>query len=338
MKNQVLQALSGSLFSGKSGELYTVITGELAGAKAYFSADAACADPALADLLPELRRSQPCHGELIESNAGQVFCERVKPLPRLCICGGGHISLPLSQIGVLLGFSVTVIDDREEFANSERFPHADEVLCGDFLSCIGRFQGGENDYFVVVTRGHAHDRHCLEQILPGPYVYCGMIGSRTKNQIVFDYMLQHGFSEEQIKSVYAPIGLMLGGQTPAEIAVDIAAQLVQVRAAHGSDSAWDRTLIKAITELDRPSALAVIIRRSGSTPRGPGSRMLVYSDGSIVGSVGGGSSEGEAIVYAKQVIKSGESGLYHCVMTSKNAALEGLICGGELDIFIERIN
>ncbi|NLF80633.1 MAG: xanthine dehydrogenase, partial [Clostridia bacterium] len=219
-----------------------------------------------------------------------------------------------------------------------RFPWADEVLCGDFPGCIGRFQGGENDYYVVVTRGHAHDRHCLEQILRGPYIYCGMIGSRTKNQIIFDYMLKHGFSEQQIKSVYAPIGLMIGSHTPAEIAVDIAAQLVQVRAQQGSDSAWDRTFIKALAELTQPAAMALIIRRSGSTPRGPGSRMLIYSDGSIVGSVGGGASEGKAIQIGQEVIKSGKSGLYHCVMTSKNAAEEGLICGGELDIFIERID
>jgi len=337
MKDQVMQALYGSLFGGKSGELYTVIEGPQAGAKAYFGGEIACVPPELAERFAALRQNRPAHGEIAESGMGPVFCEQVKPLPRLCICGGGHISLPLSQIGVLLGFSVTVIDDRQEFANAERFPWADEVLCGDFPGCIARFQGGENDYFVVVTRGHAHDRHCLEQILPGPYIYCGMIGSRTKNQIIFDYMREHGFSEQQIKSVYAPIGLMIGGNTPAEIAVDIAAQLVKVRAEHGSDSAWDRTFIKALAELTQPAALAVIIRRSGSTPRGPGSRMLVYADGSIVGSVGGGASEGEAIQIGKKVIASGQSGLYHCVMTSKNAAEEGLICGGELDIFIERI-
>ncbi|NLF79982.1 MAG: XdhC/CoxF family protein, partial [Clostridia bacterium] len=161
MKDQVMQALYNSLFGGKSGELYTVIEGPQAGAKAYFGSESACSQPQLAECFAALRQNRPASGEIVKTELGPVFCEQVKPLPRLCICGGGHISLPLSQISVLLGFSVTVIDDREEFANAERFPWADEVLCGDFPGCIGRFQGGENDYYVVVTRGHAHDRHCL---------------------------------------------------------------------------------------------------------------------------------------------------------------------------------
>ena len=339
MTDKVLLQLTEALSKGKNGELYTIIDGDDAGSKAFFARDVAeFSDEGLEDFFRKLHNSHPKHGTRLSSEYGDIFCEVVKPLPRLCICGGGHVSLALSRVCALLGFAVTVIDEREEFANKQRFPEADQIYCCDFGTGLERFHGGDNDYFVIVTRGHSQDRFCLERILQGHYAYCGMIGSRTKTQILFEDMLKHGYTKEQLDSVYTPIGLMIGAETPAEIAVAIAGEIVQVKASFGSDSAWDKDMLEAVAHLDRPAALAVIIQRIGSTPRGAGARMLVYDDGSIVGTVGGGKSEAEAMEMAGNVIRGGAAGMYHCSMDNKEASTLGLICGGEIDVFIEKIS
>jgi len=339
MTDKVLQALTQTLAAGKNGELFTVISGENAGVKAFFAGETEVfSDDAFGQFFRDMRAGGIKHGSRISTEKGDIFCEVVKTVPRLCICGCGHVSMALAKIGALLGFKVTVIDEREEFANADRFPEADQIYCCDFGEGLDRFAGGENDYFVIVTRGHAHDRFCLERILAGSYAYCGMIGSRTKTQILFEDMLKHGYTKEQLDSVYTPIGLMIGAETPAEIAVAIAAEIVQVKASFGSDSAWDRDMLDAVAGVKRPAALTVIVQRIGSTPRGAGSRMLVYEDSSIVGTIGGGKSEGDAIAIGAEVALSGKNGMYHCSMDSKSAAGLGLICGGEIDVFIEKIN
>ena len=341
MTDKVLLALTKALSDGKNGDLLTVINGEKAGAKAFFARDVEVfSEDGLADFFRGIRKSHPQHGVELDTEHGGVFCEVVKSLPRLCILGGGHVSLALSKIAAMIGFKVTVVDEREEFANKERFPEADQVYCCDFGEGLDRFHGGDNDYFVIVTRGHSFDRFCVERILSdGRYAYCGMIGSRTKTKLLFEDMEKHGYTREQLDSVYTPIGLAIGAETPAEIAVAIAAELVQVKASFGSDSAWDKPMLEAVAGLgDKPAALTVIIKREGSTPRGAGSRMLVYEDGSIVGTIGGGKSEADAMAMAGDVLQGGATGMYHCAMNNKDAAGLGLICGGEIDVFIEKIN
>ena len=164
-------------------------------------------------------------------------------------------------------------------------------------------------------------------------------GDGPDTEMLFEDMEKHGYTREQLDSVYTPIGLAIGAETPAEIAVAIAAELVQVKASFGSDSAWDKPMLEAVAGLgDKPAALTVIIKREGSTPRGAGSRMLVYEDGSIVGTIGGGKSEADAMAMAGDVLQGGATGMYHCAMNNKDAAGLGLICGGEIDVFIEKIN
>ena len=101
-------------------------------------------------------------------------------MERLILCGGGHVSLEAAYIACRLDFEVIVIDDREEFANISRFPMAHQVLCMPFLEALDRLGEGEADYFVILTRGHAYDRQCLEHVLGRRYAYVGMIGSRVK--------------------------------------------------------------------------------------------------------------------------------------------------------------
>lgn len=101
-------------------------------------------------------------------------------MERLILCGGGHVSLELAHIAARLEFELVVIDDREEFANQARFPMASQVLCLPFLEALDQLGSREDDFYAILTRGHAFDKDCLEHILRGKYAYVGMIGSKTK--------------------------------------------------------------------------------------------------------------------------------------------------------------
>lgn len=160
----------------------------------------------------------------------KVFLDPILPQARLLVLGGGHIAVPLVEMGNLVEFQVTVVDDRPSFASSARFPGASQVLCQDFESAIRKFRFDANTYIIIVTRGHRHDKTCLQEVLrKSRTAYIGMIGSRRKVASLFDDLRQAGFTEEDLKSVHAPIGLDIGAQTPAEIAVSIMAEITMVR-------------------------------------------------------------------------------------------------------------
>lgn len=158
-------------------------------------------------------------------------------MERLIICGGGHVSLALAHMASILDFDITVIDDREEFANKERFPMVSQVLCMGFEQALDQLGSRADDYYVIVTRGHAFDRDCLAHVLRGKYAYAGMIGSKGKVVAVMKSLLAEGFPQEQLDGVHSPIGIKLGGQSPAEVAVSIAAELVAERARIGLHAA-----------------------------------------------------------------------------------------------------
>jgi xanthine dehydrogenase accessory factor len=166
-----------------------------------------------------------------ENSAEAIFLEPLKGAATVYLFGAGHISRPLCHLAKMVGFRVVVIDDREEFANRDRFPEADEIRVRSFDLDPLEFPLNPNAYVVIITRGHLHDHQLLRQILPKPFRYIGMIGSRRKRAIVFQALRQEGFSEDRIQTVHAPIGLAINAQTPEEIAVSIVAELIQVREA-----------------------------------------------------------------------------------------------------------
>ena len=157
-----------------------------------------------------------------------VFLEPIKPLPTLIIFGGGHISF-LARIGKMVDFCVTIIDDRPEFANAERFPEADETIAEDLTSVTKRLDINSSSYIVIVTRGHQDDTRVLEWAVTTPAVYIGMIGSKRKIHTVFSYLKTKCITQEQLDRVHSPIGLPIGAETPEEIAVSIMAEIIQVR-------------------------------------------------------------------------------------------------------------
>jgi len=161
--------------------------------------------------------------------AYQVMFERHEPAATLVIVGGGHIGKALATIGDLCGFSVIVIDDRADYANQERFPEADRVLCGDFAEVLRGLVIDPNTYVITVTRGHKHDEESLRQVVASPAAYVGMIGSKRRAAAVLRHLIDEGLDAEAVRRVHTPIGLDIGAETPEEIAVAIMAEVVQVR-------------------------------------------------------------------------------------------------------------
>jgi xanthine dehydrogenase accessory factor len=158
-----------------------------------------------------------------------ILIEPIIPSPTLYIFGAGHISIPLSIIGKMLEFSVTVIDDRDDFANKDRFPAVEDIYAEDFTKVFKKLDINESSYIVIVTRGHAFDETVLEWAVTTPAFYIGMIGSKKKNQTIFNHLKQKGVSQDILDRVHAPIGLEIYAETPEEIAVSIMAEIIQVK-------------------------------------------------------------------------------------------------------------
>jgi xanthine dehydrogenase accessory factor len=160
----------------------------------------------------------------------EVFFEVLPAPPRLIVVGAGHIAVPLVQIAKVLDFFVTVIDDRLMYANRERFPAADEVLVGDMAQMLADMTITPSCYIVLITRGHAYDEPCLRNIIHSPAKYIGMIGSRRRIKACFQrFREEEKIAEDVIQRVYAPIGLHIATETPAEIALSILAEIIKVR-------------------------------------------------------------------------------------------------------------
>ncbi|MHB8111136.1 MAG: XdhC family protein [Syntrophorhabdaceae bacterium] len=158
-----------------------------------------------------------------------LLIESVLPPAHVYIYGGGHISQHISRMAKAVDFHVTVVDDREYFANRERFPEADEIVVEDFRDVFKETRPRANDYAVIVTRGHKHDAVVLEEVLKNPPRYTGMIGSRRKVKILFDDLRDKGFGDDLLRTVHAPIGIDIGAETPQEISVSIIAELIKIR-------------------------------------------------------------------------------------------------------------
>jgi xanthine dehydrogenase accessory factor len=151
--------------------------------------------------------------------------------PTLYIFGAGHVAQPTAHLAAMVGFSVVVLDDRSDFANTARFPEAraTRVLSNFETAFAGQAVNAES-YVIIVTRGHLHDRTVLAQALKTPAAYIGMIGSRRKRDTIYDRLREDGYSKADIARVHCPIGLSIGADTPEEIGVSIVAELIAVRA------------------------------------------------------------------------------------------------------------
>jgi xanthine dehydrogenase accessory factor len=171
-----------------------------------------------------------CGGQL------EVFIEPIEPLPGAYIFGAGHISRSLARVAGMAGFATTVIDDRDSFANRERFPEADEVLSGAYESIFPRLAINSSSYIVIVTRGHRDDLRVLRWAINTSAGYVAMIGSKRKVLGIVRELVAEGTPEERFEHLSAPMGLDIGALTPEEIAVSVVAEMIATR--RGATSDW----------------------------------------------------------------------------------------------------
>jgi xanthine dehydrogenase accessory factor len=158
----------------------------------------------------------------------EIFVEPILPQPVLSIFGGGHVSVALARAVSMAGFGVRVVDDRQSFANRDRFPMATEIFTS-FEESFVKLVPNASSYIVIVTRGHKDDMRVLAWAVRTAAKYIGMIGSRRKVISVYRALQKEGYSGEEFDRVHAPVGLDIGALTPEEIAISITAELIAVR-------------------------------------------------------------------------------------------------------------
>jgi xanthine dehydrogenase accessory factor len=187
-----------------------------------------------------------CGGQL------NIFVEPVIPQPRAFIFGGGHVSKGISKIATLAGFSTSIIDNREAFANAERFPEAEATYAEEYEDVFPKLPVNSSSYIIIVTRGHRDDMRVLRWAVNTPARYIAMIGSKRKTISVVHELEKDGIPREAFDKVFAPMGLEIGAEMPEEIAISVVAEMIAVRRAPDTD--W-RQLSKSIFAHDRLKAL-----------------------------------------------------------------------------------
>lgn len=202
-------------------------------AEVYDAALAAIADEQPRSLQFRLTEKESPDSGLMCGGEVTIFVEPITT-PALWIFGGGHVSKALTQVATLAGFRTTVVDDRPDFATAERFPDAHETVTAPFPDAVGRMPVRQNSYAVVVTRGHRDDGVVLEALgrrfAAGDRLkFCGMIGSRTKQALLWKHLRAQGISDDFLATVRTPMGAYLGGNSHEEIAVSVVAELISVR-------------------------------------------------------------------------------------------------------------
>lgn len=173
---------------------------------------------------------KPCESSSKEM-AYRLLVEPPTTEVKLIILGAGHIAVPLATMAKMVGYEVTVVDDRPSFANVIRFSTADKVICADFEQALERIDINPQTCVVIITRGHRYDKVCLKRVIEQPASYIGMIGSRKRVKSLIADLEEEGVPREALQKLYSPIGLNIGAETPEEIAVSILSELIKVQRA-----------------------------------------------------------------------------------------------------------
>jgi xanthine dehydrogenase accessory factor len=189
-----------------------------------------------------------CGGQL------DVFVEPVLPVPHAFIFGAGHISKSLSKVANLAGFVTVVVDDRESFANRERFPEAAEVHAGEYEDVFAKLTINENSYLIIVTRGHRDDMRVLKLAIRTTARYIAMIGSKRKVINVIRELEKEGIPRAAFERIYAPMGFNIGAVSPEEIAISVAAEMIAVR--RNAASNWRALSLSIYAGESIPAVLA----------------------------------------------------------------------------------
>ncbi len=268
----------------------------------------------------------------------EIFTHAFLAQPRLIILGGGHVGAALCRMAAELDYQVILIDDRPSFASGEIHPKADRLICDRFDLALDRVNPTSSDYLVIVTRGHSHDRLCLEKALQRKTAYIGMIGSKKRVKAQLHDLAAKGYSEEKLSRIFTPIGIPIGAVTEAEIALSILAEITMVRRSVNHGEVIQSKVIDTLCRLEQEGVKAVLVTIldvKGSAPRKAGSQMVVLPDGSLIGTIGGGCTEADVRRQALLCLDRGLPGRVRFSLNADSAAEEGMACGGVMDISLE---
>ena len=272
----------------------------------------------------------------------RVFCDTLGQEKQIVICGAGHVSIPVIKIAVMMDCEVIVLEDRPMYADHARQAGASQVICAPFEEGLEQVKGNADTYFVIVTRGHRYDQICLEKIARKEHAYIGMIGSRRRTTLVKQILAEKGIDKNVLDSVYTPIGLDIGAETPVEIAVAIMAEIIEVKNKKKRTCGYTKEIMQAVLNPESGSeskVMATIVKRKGSAPQGVGIKMLVLRSGTCIGTIGGGCMEAN-IMQKALLMASGngpEAVICKVDMTGADAEEEGMVCGGVVSVLLERV-
>lgn len=360
MSMNIFRALMNEIKNNRNVTLATVVGGEwepFIGRHILFDCSGSVlkADPQIAQLSYIPANHLGLHPFEFNGKEIEVMVEPIMPKPTLIIFGSGHIAEYLAQLAKVLMYHVMIVDDREQFANPSRFPQADKIWCGEVDTCVQQIPFHANCFAVVVTRGHQTDALSLQALIDKPIPYIGLVGSKRKLHFIRKMFQEKGIELSQQKNLFAPIGLDFHSETPQEIALSILAELQlfrhggsgkplsmleRVKKVHPHDDRRARQDPKlfemmALAEEDnRPFVSVTIVKTEGHVPRGVGSRALIWADGSIYGTTGGGRRESEIIQLALQLLREGKN-------QQKSVDFRGTyddfqpVCGGKYTFFIK---
>lgn len=280
---------------------------------------------------------------IVKIDGRRVFCDVLGECRKLVVCGGGHVSMPVIRIGIMLGMEVTVLEDRPKYADNARKAGASFVICRPFEESLQSVKGSKDTYFVIVTRGHRYDEICLKMIAEKEYAYIGMIGSKRRVEMVKQKLIEEGGSRRVLEQVYTPIGLDIGAETPEEIGVAIMAEIISVKNKKKRTYGFSKDLVRAVMDTESASEkeiLVTIVERKGSAPQGAGVKMLVLPDGNCIGTIGGGCMESEVLKKALLMIREGADKAKLCQvdLTGEDAEDEGMVCGGIVNVLLEPVS
>ena len=326
----------------------TVLAGPHFGEKALFSDGQLIFDTEEKGYLKEhkeevwiaVRDKKQCRDSIAEVVGIPVFCDWLGQENCLVICGGGHVSIPVIEIGRMLGFEVIVLEDRPVFADNARRAGASQVICEPFEAGLDQIPGSSSTYFVLVTRGHVYDQICLKKIVEKPHAYIGMLGNRKRVQMVKDAVLEYGAAPQVIERIHTPIGLDIGSETPAELGVAIMAEIIQVKNRGIRQNGYSRDMLHALLKTGnggKAGVMATIVGKKGSTPREAGTKMLVQPDSHCIGTIGGGRAEAVMMNRALELLKSRteQSMLCYVNMAGEESEEEGSCGGGVIYVLLE---
>lgn len=326
----------------KEKRVLTVINGPHTGVKAFFAEDGLLwQHPENGFFTEQGEAAEKIRTSGQQELAGEtVFCDCLGDKKKLVICGAGHVGVALLRMALLLGFAVTVLEDRPYFADGARRAGAKRVICDSFEQGLDAVDSDEDTYFVVMTRGHRYDLICLEKIVKKTYAYLGMMGSKGRSALVRKNLLEQGVPAEQVEALHAPIGLTIHAETPEEIAVSILGEIISVKNQEKKTCGFSEeqmTILQDETDT-RAKVLCTIVARRGSAPRSVGTKMLVLEDGAVSGTIGGGCVEAGVKEKARWLMQDKEKRqeLISVSMTACDAEEEGMVCGGVIEVLLEK--